>query len=322
MNATGNLVKAYEQGGLGNQCFIYATARALAMKVQCCLVLDLDYLAEDWLYKRRLALGQFDCICELKQSTSKIVRVLKGLRYKLLRGWNWGSKEGELIARIGNYCWDVRPFRFRRLPTEWQGTLTLDGYWQSEKYFYDIREQLLKDFRLKDGAWVAEDAMAQQIQSSENSVFLHVRSYKEVPGKEDGQCALQMIDYYRKAITYIVQHVENPAFFIFSDDVAFARELVSPLFSALGTWACTYIEPLCSDSITSNPKLPSAQIRDFTLMRMCKHGIVADSSFSWWAGWLGEQERLLEGEAPIRLRVNRRVMNDDFWPERWVAVDG
>lgn len=162
--------------------------------------------------------------------------------------------------------------------------------------------------------------MVQQIRAAENSVFLHVRSYKEVPGKVDGQRARQMIDYYQKAITYILKHIENPAFFIFSDDITFARELVSPLFLAQGSPACTYIEPLCSKSITSNSKLPSAQIRDFTLMRMCKHGIVADSSFSWWAGWLGEQERLLKGENPIRLRVCRRVMNDDFWPARWVAI--
>ena len=313
-------ITAYLQGGLGNQCFIYATSRALALKGQCGVVLDLDYLAEDWVYKRKLSLGWFNCICEPKQSAFKIVRVLKSLRYKLLRDWHGKSKEGELVARIGNYCWDVRPFRFRRLPAEWRGTLTLDGYWQSEKYFYDIREQLLKDFRLKEEGWLSEDSMAQQIQATENSVFLHVRSYKEVPGREDGQCARQMIDYYRRAIDYILRHVENPAFFIFSDDVSFARELVSPLFSAFGYPACTFIEPLCSKAITSNSKLPSAQIRDFTLMRLCRHGIVADSSFSWWAGWLGEQEWLAKGKKPLRLHVDRVVLNDDFWPDRWIAI--
>ena len=63
-------------------------------------------------------------------------------------------------------------------------------------------------------------------------------------------------------------------------------------------------------------------LRDFMLMRLCRHGVVADSSFSWWAGWLGEQDRLARGESALRLHVDRRVMNDDYWPDRWVAVKG
>lgn len=309
-------VVAYLQGGLGNQCFIYAIARAVALRGEHALSLSLDYLADDRVYKRKLALEQFECRYEMRSLSLKIFRVVRALRYKLLRDWrNGGEKK---CARIGNYCWDARPYRFRSLPMEWRGTLTLDGYWQSEKYFYDVREQLLRDFQLTEVGWLTGDGIAQQIRSAENSVFLHVRSYKEVPGKEDGQCAQQMSDYYRRAVSYIVEHVASPSFFVFSDDICFARELLSSLFEALGVQLPIYVEPLVC--LPESAALPSNQIRDFTLMRLCKHGIIADSSFSWWAGWLGEQERIMKGENPIRIRVNRRVMNDDFWPERWVVI--
>lgn len=311
-------VKAYLQGGLGNQCFIYATARALTFRKGLELLLSLDYLADDWRYKRKLALGPFDCVYITEDLASRVYRIVKAFRYKALRDCSWGCRSG--CARIGNYCWDARTFRFRALPKKWCGTLSLDGYWQSEKYFYDIREQLLKDFCLKDDAWVIHDPVAQQICSIENPVFLHVRSYKEVPGREDGRWALQMIDYYRRAIDFMVEYVDHPVFFIFSDDILIARKLLSSLPSALPASSYVYVEPRRITGTTDGYSYPSDQIRDFTLMRLCKHGIVADSSFSWWAGWLGEQVRLMKGENPIRIHINRRVMNDDFWPERWVAI--
>lgn len=295
-------ITAYLQGGLGNQCFIYATARALALKANAGLVIDCDYLNEDYVYKRKLALGQFNCELNLSNTSCKIVRVLKLLRYKLLR---------DRAVRIGNLCIDKRPYKFRLLPTDFRGTLTLDGYWQSEKYFVEAREQLLKDFELKDKAWVAEDEVARQIkEAGDKSVFLHVRSYKEVPGKSDGSCALAMIEYYRKAIKLIRDQVKGAQVFVFSDDLKWAKKNVVEV-AAGNAESFFYV---------NSSQERNSQIRDFTLMRICAHGIVADSSFSWWAGWLGEQERLLNGESAIRIRPNRRVMNDDFWPGRWLCV--
>lgn len=187
--------------------------------------------------------------------------------------------------------------------------LLLDGYWQSEKYFLDAKEQLLLDFRLRDGSWVASDPLARQIGAEANSIFLHVRSYKEVPRKSDGRCAIDMRDYYRNALRYLRERMGNGTVFVFSDDLGWSRRHV-----------------LTDDVLKDSPfnfvfdSANSSQLRDFTLMRMCKHGIVADSSFSWWAGWLGEQDRLSRGEEALRLHVNRRVMNDDFWPDRWIAI--
>ena len=293
-------VVAYLQGGLGNQCFIYAAARAAALRGGAELVLDGSYFLDDKIYRRKFALDEFSLRTPRPRvSALKAIRLFRRLRYVLLR---------DRVSRFGNYWCDKRPFNFRPLPDSWRGTLTLDGYFQSEKYFYDQREQILKDFTLKDDSWIKSDRLAQEIVKTEHSIFLHVRSYKEVPGKENGECALRLINYYRDAIAYVNAHVPSGRLFVFSDNIEWARRNV--LSSAQQT---SRLPVVFNDS-------DSPQLRDFTLMRMCRHGIVADSSFSWWAGWVGEQERLQRGESPIRIHVNRMVLNEDFWPERWVSV--
>jgi len=290
------------QGGLGNQCFIYATARALAIRTGAEIMFDGSYFQEDKVYRRSFALEPFRCSVGEIVERAKPIRLLRRARYALLR---------DRLKRIGNYCCDMRPFRYRPLPEDWCGVLTLDGYWQSEKYFYDVREQILANFILRDAAWLKEDFVANQIAAVENSIFLHVRSYKEVPGKEGGECALRMADYYQNALARLQGEIGGGTVFVFSDDIEWTKA------QFLKNWRERFSR---FDFKAVDGK--SSQLRDFTLMRMCRHGIVADSSFSWWAGWLGEQERMQKGEKSLRIRVNRRVMNDDFWPERWMVVDG
>lgn len=293
-------VIAYLQGGLGNQCFIYAAARALALRAGATLSFNLDLFLEDRVYRRRLGIDSFVCDMTCLPVSGKVRRMIESLRSRL---------SGRFCAGWGDYRCDCRPYKYRPLPLVWEDALLLDGYWQSEKYFLDAKEQLLHDFRLKDGSWVVSDPLARQIRSEANSIFLHVRSYKEVPGKSDGRCAIDMRGYYRNALRYLRGRMGNGTVFVFSDDLGWSRRHV-----------------LTDDVLKDSPfnfvfdSANSSQLRDFTLMRMCKHGIVADSSFSWWAGWLGEQDRLSRGEEGLRLHVNRRVMNDDFWPDRWIAI--
>lgn len=295
-------VYSYLQGGLGNQCFIYAAARALALRTGVGLCFNTDLFWEDRVYQRRLALNSFNCDLSFAPVRPKAVRVCEALRSRLALKFGCSA---------GNYLCEKRSFRYCPLPLEWNGRLVLDGYWQSEKYFYDCKNQLVRDFRLKDDTWLRTDALAQRIQKSKNPIFLHVRSYKEVPGKSDGRCALQMTTYYRNALQYMAANVARGEVFVFSDDLVWARRHILTNEMTRGM----PFEFVYDDGTSS-------QLRDFMLMRLCRHGIVADSSFSWWAGWLGEQEHLTRGESVLRLHIGRRVMNDDFWPERWVAIQG
>lgn len=284
------VVCAYLQGGLGNQAFIYAAARALSLRTGAGLSLDGNYFLDDKTYRRAFSLAPFGK--ELTSPCSSFpTRLLRRTRYALLR---------DRVSRIGNYCCEKRPFKYRPLPVDWQGTLTLDGYFQSEKYFFDARKQILVDFSLQDASWLEPDPLAQRIRSSANSVFLHVRSYKDIPGKEDGSRALKNVQYYSNALAYLKGKLGCATVFVFSDEIEWARANV---VKEIPGFRFIYADA------------HSTQIRDFMLMRLCQHGIAANSSYSWWASWLGEQER-----GGIRIRLGKRVMNDDFWPERWIPI--
>ena len=288
------------QGGLGNQCFIYATARALALRCDASLEFSADYFAEDRIYRRRLALDSFCCELDMAPVSMRIIRLAKRIRYVLLR---------DRLLRIGNYCCDMRPFAFRSLPDDWRGTLTLDGYWQSEKYFYDARGQLLKDFALRDGRWYEADAMAAKISAVEKSVFVHVRSYKEVPGNEDGRIAIQMEGYYRNALDCFKAKLGNGNVFVFSDDIEWVKHRF------IADWIRLFP---CFKFIALDGE--SNQLRDFSLMRLCRHGILSNSSFSWWAAWLGEQSRACFGGDSLYSYPKAECLNLDFWPDRWRAI--
>lgn len=287
---------------MGNQCFIYAAARALSLRADAELILNVDKLRAD-AFGRKFSLGPFVGVPQPLPASPAPVRGAAILLNAAL--WRLG------VETRTRPC-ESRPVRFRPFPTDWRGRLVVrNGYWQSERYFDDCRGQILRDFRLKDDSWLGADAMARRIAATENSVFLHVRTYKEVPGREDGRFAARMSGYYRNALRHLAEHLPSATVFVFSDDVAMARRNV-----------------LTEDALRGVPfdfvyaDDGGGQLRDFTLMRMCRHGIMADSSFSWWAGWLGEQERLARGESAMRLHVDRSDLNDDYWPDRWTAVGG
>ena len=102
-------------------------------------------------------------------------------------------------------------------------------------------------------------------------VSLHVRrgDYASNP-KTTSTHGLCSLDYYRAAVTHVASKVENPEFFIFSDDIDWVRanlQLDFPHhFVAHNQGATSY--------------------NDMRLMSLCSHHVIANSSFSWWAAWL------------------------------------
>jgi hypothetical protein len=150
--------------------------------------------------------------------------------------------------------------------------LLFDGYWQSSSYFSGIEEELRKAFGFRIPADPALIRIRDLVIGSE-SVSLHFRrgdyieneKYRQIYG---GICTES---YYRNAIAYISARVADPKFFIFSDDIEWAKQ--SALVSALDR--CEIVSTAGSPSWT-----------DMFLMSRCKHNIIANSSYSWWAAWL------------------------------------
>lgn len=144
-----------------------------------------------------------------------------------------------------------------------------EGYFQCAQYYEPIRAKLLKDFVPKNEMSIKNKEILEQIQST-NSVSLHVRRGDYLKLQHiHGLCD---IVYYEKAIEHISNHIKEPHFFLFSDDIDWVKENLKINY------------PYTVIDINHNDNSPW----DIWLMKHCKHNIIANSSFSWWGAWLNE----------------------------------
>lgn len=181
--------------------------------------------------------------------------------------------------------------------------LYLDGYWQNEKFFNIYRDELIRQFAIKHSLTGICGELLDRIKNSGNSVGVHIRrgDYVKNPDytKKYGLCS---IDYYIKAIEYCNGHLKDPVFFIFSDDISWAKENI-PIPDAV------FIDH-------DNPPWI-----DLELLKNCRHQVIANSTFSWWAAWLNEnQDKIVI--APERW-YNDPVLNEerkDLVPSEWVRM--
>ena len=174
----------------------------------------------------------------------------------------------------------------------------LIGYWQSEKYFANVVDGLRKDFIFAELVG-SNKLLANEINVT-TSVSLHVRRGDYV-GHElyEGICNL---DYYKKAIEYIQQHVENPKFFIFSNDIEWCKDNMN-IHDAV--------------YVTGNTGVNNYQ--DMQLMSLCKYNILANSSFSWWSAWLNNNPDKLV-IVPQKFFNGGTYNETDLYPVSWIKI--
>lgn len=144
-------------------------------------------------------------------------------------------------------------FHFNQIPPV--AFLTLQGYYQSEKYFKDFESEIRSEFTFIDPC---------DIHPNPKTVSIHVRRSDYVP--KPNYHPLCSMDYYEKAMSLFG---EDYSFLVFSDDIPWCRDnFKGPRFSF-------------SEGLTNS--------QDLELMSKCDHHIIANSSFSWWASWLNQQ---------------------------------
>jgi hypothetical protein len=181
----------------------------------------------------------------------------------------------------------------------------LDGYWQSEKYFNDIRPLINSSFKFKLNLDELNKITAKSITSC-NSVSIHIRrgDYVTNPKAAELHGGICHERYYRDAINIIKGKVKDPTFFVFSDD---------------------------SDWVKSNIKIDSKNIIfidwnkgeksyiDMQLMSLCQHNIIANSTFSWWAAWLNKNNNKII-IAPKKWFNDNNINVSDLIPPTWIRI--
>jgi|GEM_PF-786031 len=241
-------------GGLGNQMFQYATGLALATKNHAPLMLDLTFLQDRSprpnFTPRDYALDAFPLNpgCALIRDAQDLPAGLKAV----------AEKHFHYDASVSD------------LPTG----VVLQGYWQSPRYFEDIAAEVRKNFSLAPQLKPAAKALADQIEAS-MAVCLHVRrgdmAHNPHTASVHGTCPKE---YYQTACDVVARKFPSAQFFIFSDDPAWCK-----------TQDLTRGR---SNVVISSAGGGQGAIVDLYLMRRCRHFIIANSTFSWWAAYLSD----------------------------------
>lgn len=249
-------------GGLGNQMFQYAAGRRLAEIHNTQLKLDTSLLRND--PQRQFSLNCFRLVPEFATQEEK----------RLLTG--------DPGVGIGHYVFKIRrkfgicvpsyfaepTIHFNPKVLELPNNIYMAGYWQSEMYFKD-KESLIRDaFK-----WELSNIDSDDYESiiSTNSISIHVRRGDYVLNKSTNKThGVLPLDYYIKGVQYLTEKVGDPVFFVFTDDPE---------------WAVNNLKIGCPFKVVSR-RGQSDQV-DMRLMTLCKHHVIANSSFSWWGAWLG-----------------------------------
>jgi len=178
-----------------------------------------------------------------------------------------------------------------------------EGYWQSEKYFLNYREDLLEEFTLKKELHPKSKEYENKIREVQ-SVSLHIRRGDYVTNTHTnsvhGTCSLQ---YYRDAVKEIEIKVEDPHFFIFSDDLAWVKENLD------------FIDNVAF--VELDKEIPDHE--EMVLMSLCKHNIIANSSFSWWSAWLNQNDKKIV-IAPKKWFNDQTINTEDLIPNTWIKI--
>lgn len=284
-------------GGLGNQLFQYAAGLALADRLGVPLKMDLSEF--ETYHLRRFELNKFNIGAGLATSDETAGFVVNPSRFQR----NYSRFAILLGLGFNKIAFKQRKFGYDNTFENIRHPMYLNGYWQSEKYFKSAEDKLRGELSLVNKLGEASQKILEAIPQCP-AVSLHIRrgDYISNPSAAlvHGVCSL---DYYYSAIRYISTHVANPHFFVFSDDLQWARDNLKI------SYPVEYVEA----------NGPDRGEEDMWLMKSCKHHIIANSSFSWWSAWLNDRQ----GKIVIAPRIwflDKKIDTRDLIPEQWHKI--
>ncbi|WP_299121659.1 alpha-1,2-fucosyltransferase [uncultured Tenacibaculum sp.] len=260
-------------GGLGNQMFQYAYAKALQLS-------GYDVKIDITKFKKYKLHGGYQLDkykIDLDSASSFAINLGKlGLKKSL--------KEKSLL-----FNQDFKSIK---------GNEYVKGYFQTEKYFSEIRDTLLEQFTINIDLATSTKDYSKQIKEAKISCSLHIRRGDYISDQKansvHGTCSLE---YYKEAIELLNKKYGEVKFFIFSDDIEWVK-------SNLPVENAVYVD---------HKTIPH---EDIYLMSLCNHNITANSTFSWWGAWLNKNENKTV-IAPKQWYIDKE---NEIVPQNWVRI--
>lgn len=249
-------------GGLGNQMFQYAAGRRLACFHNTDLFLDVTGFESESL--RECELNHFRINAAIAPPD-----LLKQVPFSRKDSVCLGIRNFLSANTVWQYVREKTP-DFHEEVLSLPDRVYLDGYWQSERYFAEISNLISNELSFVDPPSIINQELLMKIGNC-NSVSVHIRRGDYVSNPETRRIHYVCDEkYYTKALTHVMKKVNDPEFFIFSDDPDWAQRHVAP------NAPVTYI----------SHNSGGQSYEDLRLMMHCRDHIIANSSFSWWGAWL------------------------------------
>jgi hypothetical protein len=289
------MIIARLSGGMGNQMFQYAVARTLAIKNNTTVGLDVHDLL-DRTPRKNFTFRNYDL--DLFNVEGSFIS------QKSLPVWHRSWGKSFFLNKIRRFIFggvgQERGFKFKPEILAAGDGIYLDGYFQSHKYFESVTDVIRKDFTFKKPFSEYIENLKKEILST-NSVCLHVRRGDYVDNSFHDVVTLE---YYSKAINLLSQKINLDKIYVFSDDIKWCRKNIS------FEYPISFIDEEYSAERSSG---------HFELMRSCKHFIIANSSFSWWAAYLAENKEKIV-IAPLIWFGDKNISTDHRTPSSWLRI--
>jgi len=271
-------------GGMGNQMFQYAFARSISLKTNTEFKIDLSFLkrkdlGENFTYR------DFDLdIFNISENIIKEIQTdnLQSVSEKM---FSYSQETVNTIEQnIGN-------------------DLYLDGYWQSYKYFEEFEDYIKKDFTFKNLVENNKDTnvknMFKDIIKS-NSVMVNIRRSDYLNNNFHG---VMGSDYINESSKIIESKIDNPKYFVFSDDIEWCKENIK-----------------LNNMVIVDHKYKGDRFDLYLqLMKSCKHFIIPNSTFAWWAAWLSNNKNKIV-ISPKSWFTDFNINTNDLIPSNWVRI--
>lgn len=287
------------QGGLGNQMFQYAFAKSVAHFYKTSFLLDTDFLLD----RDRNTHGKGPNFVFRDLDLTIFNAQLPLAKKNIEQDYLTSKKNIRELLHLDNkkkHYWEHH-FAFNKEVYIKNGNTYFFGYWQSEKYFANVASEIRADFTLKHPVLKSSLQLYNYI-ASKNAVCINFRRTDFL----NNALGVTSMEYYQKAMDYINHRVEDPYYFVFSDDIAWCQQnfFINKPFSII-------------DHSHKGEKFGNYLL----LMQSCKHFIIPNSSFAWWAAWLCTYPSKIVTAPDIWFADKKRnEATTDLIPAKWVRL--
>ncbi len=284
-------------GGLGNQMFQYAFGRALALRNGTEFKMDIDFYRtvdpEKGHVFRTYDLDILN-VKEVFATQKESSRLSRRFQNEFLE-----KVANKIVGHKKSYIREPH-FHFSSIVYNAPDNRYFSGYWQTERYFKEIEPLIRSEFTFKEAMGAKQQELLEKIKNS-NSVCVNVRRGDFLTNANLG---FQGADYFQRAQPIVQERVKDPTYFVFSDEV---------------DWCEANLRFDGPVNFVSHD-FAGRKFQDYLrLMAGCKHYIIPNSSFAWWAVWFNQSNDKLVIAPKVWFR-DTSLNTKDLLPADWIRV--